>query len=83
MKVSLMVSRTECACAWDIRFKFLISCRRSLVFFWSPLSWLYISGETVKSLVIYWPVAKVAGFGGGVGFCLSFSKLKNNKLMKF
>lgn len=73
MNVSLMVSRTVWACACDMRLKFLTSCLRSFAFFCKPLSWLYISGVSARSLYTYWPATSAAGFGGGVGLCLSLS----------
>lgn len=78
MNVSQMVSRTEWACACDMRLRFLTSCLRSFAFFWSPLSWLYISGVSAKSLYTYWPATSAAGFGGGVGLCLSRSAIRHS-----
>jgi len=73
INVSLMVSRTVWAWVCDMRLKFLTSCLRSFAFFCRPLSWLYISGVSARSLYTYWPVTSAAGFGGGVGLCLSLS----------
>jgi len=73
INVSLMVSRTVWAWVCDMRLKFLTSCLRSFAFFCRPRSWLYISGVSARSLYTYWPVPSAAGFGGGVGLCLSLS----------
>jgi len=53
INVSLMVSRTVWAWVCDMRLKFLTSCLRSFAFFCRPLSWLYISGVSARSLYTY------------------------------